>query len=305
MNLTYLSEKQQLDIYTLAHDKTGVSQVVLEKDWWVTAVLHALFSLPYAEHLSFKGGTSLSKCWNLIERFSEDIDIAVNREYLGFSGTLSKTQISDKLRRSACKFVREELQFDLAKKLESNGINLDVFSVKVNITPITTTDPEIIEVYYKTLFADQYIKPVVKLEISGRSMNEPVKEIVLQSVLDESFPNTPFAEKPFGINAVVPERTFWEKICLLHEEFAKPQELIRTERMSRHLYDLEKIMNTLVAEKALKDKELYDSIVKHRRIFIGLKGFDYSTLATRTINIIPLESVIAHGNRITKQCNAQ
>ena len=273
MNLTQLTEKQQFDIYALAHEQTGVSQVVIEKDWWVTAVLQALFSLPYAEHLSFKGGTSLSKCWNLIERFSEDIDIAINREYLGFSGILSKTQISDRLRRAACSFVREKLQFDLKKQLETNGLNPGNFSVKVNITPITTTDPEIIEVHYKTLFADKYIKPVVKLEISGRSMNEPVKKIVLQSVLDEAFPDTPFAEKPFELNAVVPERTFWEKICLLHEEFAKPQELIRTERMSRHLYDLEKIMNTLVAEKALKDKELYDSIIEHRRIFIGLKGF--------------------------------
>ena len=292
MNLTQLTERQQLDIYALTHDKTGVSQVVLEKDWWVTAVLRALFSLPYAKHLSFKGGTSLSKCYNLIERFSEDIDIAVYREFLGYGGTLSKTQINDKLRRAACSFVREKLQFDLTKELENKGINPDNFSVKVNITPITTTDPEIIEVHYKTLFADQYIKPIVKLEISGRSMNEPVKEIILQSMLDEAFPNTPFAEKNFEINAVAPERTFLEKICLLHEEFAKPQELIRTERMSRHLYDLEKIMDTPVAEKALEDKELYDSIVAHRRIFVGLKDFDYSTLAHKTINIIPPNCII-------------
>ncbi|MDR2840402.1 MAG: nucleotidyl transferase AbiEii/AbiGii toxin family protein [Paludibacter sp.] len=292
MNLTQLSENQQLDIYTLAHERTGITQVVLEKDWWVTAVLRALFALPYAENLSFKGGTSLSKCWNLIERFSEDIDIAVNREYLGFSGELSKTQINDKLRRAACSFVREKLQSDLQKQLETNGVNAADFSVKVNITSITTTDPEIIEVEYKSLFADQYIKPIVKLEISGRSMNEPVKKIALQSFLDEAYPNTPFAENPFELNAVVPERTFWEKICLLHEEFAKPQELIRTERMSRHLYDLERIMNTDISEKALANKELYNSIVEHRRIFVGLKGFDYSTLATQTINIIPPESVI-------------
>ena len=292
MNLTQLTEQQQLDIYALAHGKTGISQVVLEKDWWVTAVLHALFALPYAENLSFKGGTSLSKCYNLIERFSEDIDIAVYREFLGFGGTLSKTQINDKLRRAACSFVREKLQFDIAKEFENQGISTNAFSVKVNITPITTTDPEIIEIHYKTLFADQYIKPVVKLEISGRSMNEPVKKIVLQSVLDEEFSNTPFTEKPFEINAVVPERTFWEKICLLHEEFAKPQELIRTERMSRHLYDLEKMMDTPIAENALKDNELYNSIVEHRRIFIGLKGFDYSTLATKTINIVPSENII-------------
>jgi predicted nucleotidyltransferase component of viral defense system len=293
MNLSQLTENQRIDIYALAHDKTGISQVVLEKDWWVTSVLRALFSLPYAEHVSFKGGTSLSKCWNLIERFSEDIDIAVNREYLGFSGELSKTQINDKLRRAACSFVREKLKIDLQKQLETNGINPADFSINVNITTITTTDPEIIEVHYKTLFADHYIKPVVKLEISGRSMNAPIKKIILQAILDESFPNTPVAEKPFELNAVVPERTFWEKICLLHEEFAKPQELIRIERMSRHLYDLERMMNTDIAEKALKDKDLYNSIVEHRRVFVGLKGFDYDTLATKTIKIVPPESVIA------------
>ena len=292
MNLKYLTESQQIDIYALAHERTGISQVVLEKDWWVIAVLRALFTLPYAENLSFKGGTSLSKCYNLIERFSEDIDIAVNRSFLGFSGTLSKTQISDRLRRAACSFVREKLQVDLQNQLKTNGLNPASFSVKVNITPITTTDPEIIEVHYKTLFVDKYIQPVVKLEISGRSMSEPVRKIALQSFLDETFPETPFAEKPFEINAVVPERTFWEKICLLHEEFAKPQETVRTERMSRHLYDLEKMTNTPVAENALKDKGLYDSIVEHRRIFIGLKGFDYSTLAPKTIKIIPPDNII-------------
>ena len=107
------------------------------------------------------------------------------------------------------------------------------------------------------------------------------------------FPSEDFTEKPFEINAVIPERTFWEKICLLHEEFAKPLELIRSERMSRHLYDLEKMMDTPIAENALKDKGLYDSIVEHRRIFIGLKGFDYNTLAVKTIKIVPPESIIA------------
>jgi predicted nucleotidyltransferase component of viral defense system len=292
MKLMQLSENKRIDIFTLAYERTGVSQIVLEKDWWVTTVLRALFSLYYAENLSFRGGTSLSKCWNLIERFSEDIDIAVNREYLGFSGELSKTQINDKLRRAACSFVREKLQFDIAKSLENQKIDTDLFSVKVNITPVTTTDPEIIEVHYKTFFADQYIKPVVKLEISGRSMNEPVKKIALQSFVDKAFPNTFFSENSFELNVVVPERTFWEKICLLHEEFAKPQELVRTERMSRHLYDLEKLMETDVADKALSNNELYKSIVEHRRIFIGLKGFDYSTLATKTIKIIPPENVM-------------
>jgi len=271
----------------------NLSTVAIEKDWWISAVLRALFALPYAENLSFKGGTSLSKCYNLIERFSEDIDIAVNREFLGFSGMLSKSTIGSRLRRAACSFVREKLQFDVAKELENQGINSDLFSVNVNITPVTTTDPEIIEVHYKSLFPESsYLKPIVKLEISGRSMNEPLRKIALQSFIDEKYSNQIFAEKPFEVNSVVPERTFLEKICLLHEEFAKPQEFMRSERMSRHLYDLVKMFETDIAEKALSDKELYKSIVEHRRVFIGLKDFDYDTLLPETICIVPPENIV-------------
>jgi predicted nucleotidyltransferase component of viral defense system len=97
-----LSKKERLELYQVAHDNSGLSKIIIEKDWWVTAVLRALFSLPYAEILSFKGGTSLSKCYNLIERFSEDIDIAVCRDFLGYGGTLSKTQINDKSRLQGC-----------------------------------------------------------------------------------------------------------------------------------------------------------------------------------------------------------
>ncbi|MDR2841063.1 MAG: nucleotidyl transferase AbiEii/AbiGii toxin family protein, partial [Paludibacter sp.] len=259
----------------------------------VTAVLRALFSLPYSNNLSFKGGTSLSKCWNLIERFSEDIDIAVNREYLGFSGTLSKTQISDRLRRAACSFVRDTLQFDVKNQLENQGINSNQFSVNVTITPITTTDPEIIEVVYQSLFDDNdYIKPIVKIEVSGRSMSEPLQTVGLLSMVDEVFADKSFVNTVFDVNAVVPQRTFIEKICLLHEEFAKPQDVMRTGRMSRHLYDLVQIMGTPIANEALANKELYNSVVEHRRIFVGLKGFDYDTLAPQSINIVLPENII-------------
>jgi predicted nucleotidyltransferase component of viral defense system len=293
MELLKLSEKERADIFRQIRVKIGLDEVAAEKDWWVTAVLRALFSLSYAEHLSFKGGTSLSKCYNLIERFSEDIDIAINREYLGFGENLSKTQINDKLRRATCSFVREKLQFDIAKALENQGISTSLFSAKVNITPVTTTDPEIIKVEYKSLFTvSDYIKRKVIVEVGGRSMHEPLETVKLQSIIDKTFSNAAFVEKPFGVQTVVPQRTFIEKICLLHEEFAKPQELIRTERMSRHLYDLAQIMNTKVADEALTNKDLYNSVVEQRRIFVGLKGFDYATLATKTINIIPPDSII-------------
>lgn len=145
-----------VDIQAQTIDKVqkryGMPEQVIEKDWWVSAVLRALFALPYAERMSFKGGTSLSKCWDIISRFSEDIDIAVDREFLGYGGELSRTQVSDKLRRAACSFVREKLQFDLRDKMIEQGVPSGKFSVNVNITPVTTVDPEVINVEYDSIF---------------------------------------------------------------------------------------------------------------------------------------------------------
>lgn len=272
----------------------GLKSAIIEKDWWVTAVLRALFELPYAQYISFKGGTGLSKCWGLIERMSEDIDIGITREYLGFEGKLSKTQISDKLRRAACSFVREHLQYDLKEQMLRDGIDVNQFNVCVNITPITTTDPEVIWVKY-TPAADTvtYIPPVVKIEVSGRSMAEPTAEMSIESLVDKAAPKAKFHEPKFIVRAVLAQRTFLEKIFLLHEEFAKAEGLIRVDRMSRHLYDVHRILQTHVAEEALANDELYETVIEHRKTFIGLKGFDYNTLHKPTLSIIPPESIYA------------
>lgn len=301
MKFIDLSNKDRLDILDRVSSELNIPQrEVIEKDWWVTAVLRAIFCLPYANHLSFKGGTSLSKCWRLIDRFSEDIDIAIDREYLGFSGILSKTQISDKLRRAACGFVRETMQHDLAEQLYKNGISKEKFKVNVDITPVTTIDPEIININYDSVLpfsingmnGNQYILPKVKVEVSGRSMSEPVSEIALDSMIDQVYPKASFAEQKFMVRAVLPERTFLEKVFLLHEEFAKPKRSIRVERMSRHMYDIGQMLKTPIAERAINDADLYHQVVEHRRAFVGLRGFDYDTLYPATLNIIPPDSVI-------------
>lgn len=268
--------------------KTELPPSSIEKDWWVTQVLKALHTLPYAEHIAFKGGTSLSKCWNLIARFSEDIDIALSREFLGFGGELSKTQISDKLRRAACSFVRGKMQYDVKEALLAQGIRQDVFSVDVVITPVTTVDPEVITVTYQSLYdVSPYIKNTVKLEISGRSMVDPVEKKFINATIDAHFPNAPFAEEPFEVNAVIPERTFLEKVFLLHEEFHK--DVVRVERMSRHVYDLAMMMDSerKIADRAVNNEELYRTVLEHRRKFIGLKGFNYDELYTDTLCIVP------------------
>lgn len=214
-------ELQTKSIETLSLNY-GMPEQIIEKDWWVSTVMRALFALPYANQMSFKGGTSLSKCWNVISRFSEDIDIAVNRGYLGYGGELSRTQVSDKLRRAACTFVRERLQNDLRDKMIEQGIPSDKFSIEVNITSISTVDPEVINVRYDSLYPMlSYIRNAVKIEVSGRSMSEPLENVQLRSMIEDAFPNTKFAEAKFNVPTVKPERTFLEKVCLLHEEFSK------------------------------------------------------------------------------------
>ena len=292
MKIVDLDTKKQKEIINSVSQKTGLSPVSIEKDWWVVQLLRALFSLPYSNHMSFKGGTSLSKCWHLIERFSEDVDIAIDQEFLGFEGRLSKTQISDKLRRASCSFVRERLQFDLQKQMEEMGINEDKFSVTVDITSVTTTDPEVINVGYKSVFdQSDYIPNAVKIEVSGRSMSEPVMPCKVRSIIDESFPDAVFAEQPVEVRAVAAERTFLEKLFLLHEELAKPSEQIRVSRMSRHMYDLSRLCDSGIADKALADEDLYRRVIEHRRKYIGLKGFDYNELYPSTLRIVPQGSI--------------
>ena len=158
MKFIDIPEDRQRQAISSAALKTGLLPSSIEKDWWVTQVLRALHTLPYSNHIAFKGGTSLSKCWGLIERFSEDIDIAISREFLGYAGELTKTQISDKLRRAACCFVREKMQYDVKDALLKQNIRNDAFSVDVAITPVTTTDPEVITVTYVSLYdASPYI----------------------------------------------------------------------------------------------------------------------------------------------------
>lgn len=292
MNFIDIPEDSQRQAINTVALKTGLPPSSIEKDWWVTQVLKALHTLPYAEHIAFKGGTSLSKCWNLIARFSEDVDIALSREFLGFSGELSKTQISDKLRRAACSFVREEMQHDVKNALLNLGIRADAFSVDVVITPITTTDPEVITITYHSLYeVSPYIKNTVKIEISGRSMVEPIEKNAINAAIDAQFPKAPFAEMSFKVNAVIPERTFLEKVFLLHEEFKK--DVVRVERMSRHIYDLAMMMNSKeqIADRAIHNEALYRAVLEHRRKFIGLKGFNYDELYPNTLCIVPNEDV--------------
>ena len=288
MIFTDLTDNDRRDIIDYVSGKTGFLRNVVEKDWWVTSVLRAIFSLPYADNVSFKGGTNLSKCWGLIQRMSEDIDIGISREFLGFGGELSKNKINDKLRRSSCSFVRKIMRHDVENALAAQGISSETITVTVRETKVSTVDPETIYVAYQSLYdGNGYVLPQVKIEVSGRSMTEPVSKVSVRSYISENLPKLTFQDELVEVNAVIPQRTFLEKLFLLHEEFSKPSSEIRIERMSRHLYDVSRIMKTKIADEALSDSSLYNAVIEHRRKFIGLKGFDYDTLRKATLKIVP------------------
>lgn len=293
--LTDLTLNERKDVFTFVGASKKIRAEAAEKDWWVVQVIRALFSSQYGDDISFKGGTSLSKGWGLIERFSEDIDIAIDRRFLGLAGELTRTQISDKLRRASCAFVRTELRAAVEEGLVASGVPREFFDVDVEVTPVSTTDPEKIYVRYESVFGndiDKYVKPRVVIEAGARSIFEPSEVRTIRSFVSEVLPaDSKISDAGIDVRTAPAQRTFLEKVFLLHEEFHKDGS-IRTDRMSRHLYDIEKMMDTDVG-KAIHDRDLYLSIIDHRRRFIGLKGFDYNTLMPQTIDIIPPNTVMA------------
>ena len=285
-----LSEQQRLNIYTETGKRAGLPAFVIEKDWWAVHILSLIFSMECANALVFKGGTSLSKGWNLIQRFSEDIDLALNREHLGFSGILGSAAIR-KLRRKSYEFLTTVFVQELQNKF--TGADFADVTVKVREVQNHDQDPVIIEIYYPKLTEQEtYLKPGVLVEIGSRSLTEPFTRKSFGTLIAGNFIEQPFADKPVNIPTVNPERTFLEKIFLLHEEFQRPQEKMRVDRLSRHLYDIEILNRTEFAEKALRDAKLYQTIVEHRRLFNSLPGLDYANHSPDKIRFIPPDSLL-------------
>lgn len=285
-----LTDQNKQNIFLETAERKSLHESSVEKDWWVVQTLSAIFSMEYANVLIFKGGTSLSKGWNLIQRFSEDIDLALDREFLGFSGELSKGDIR-KLRKKSYQFITETFTEELKNKFVELGF--ENVLIKYREVENHDQDPLIIEIYYPTLTEkDNYLKPMVLVEIGSRSLKEPFTQRSFGTIVSEVFADKPFSDKPITIPVVNPERTFLEKIFLLHEEFQKTPDKIRVERLSRHLYDIEKLSQTEYAEIALQNADLYDTIVKHRSKFTPISGIDYANHSPDKISIIPPDIIL-------------
>lgn len=292
-NYFQLSTEQQQMVLTQAANKTGLPVQAVEKDLWVTTVLQLVFSLPIAYRLVFKGGTSLSKVWKVIRRFSEDIDLAIDPSIWGFEGDLTKKQIK-KLRKASSLFVRDELCQSLQNIVDETGMNecLQVEAEPDGEGDATYPEPRVIHIRYKSLFDEDlpYLQPEVKLEVGARSLLEPTAEAAVTSVLEDVLPIATTI-KQVRIPTALAEKTFLEKAFLLHELFSSTSSR-EANRKTRHLYDLAQMMDTDIAARAIANNELWDTIHHHRELFTSMSGVDYTPDIRKRIKLLPPDNLI-------------
>lgn len=287
-----LSAEQQILLLRQTSAKIGLLEQAIEKDLWVTVILQVLFSLPYADKLLFKGGTTLAKA-NLIERFSEDIDLAIDRSMFGYEGDLTKKRLKT-LRKKSSLFVRDELASDLRRALDENGLDAlcEVEAEPDGEGDKTYPEPRKIHVQYHSVFGSPlpYLRPEVMLEVGARSLIEPFQMVTVDSFVTKST-SIDTSISDVRIPMAEPRKTFLEKAFLLHELFSTGAPT-KADRKSRHLYDLEKMMRHPEILSAIKDDELWNSIHHHRSVFTPLHDVDYTPDIRDRICLIPPENSI-------------
>lgn len=295
--LKNLNDASRLVSINEASRISGIPAKALEKDWWVTLTLKLVFNTPYAKHFAFKGGTSLSKGWKLIDRFSEDIDISLSSDAVGITyvDKPSKTFV-EQLRRAGCSFTSNELLEALKNEFKNSLIPDNLYSIEAEpVRPdMPDTDPQTLYVNFISLFdSSPYLPDRVKIEFSVRSLKEPNSIRNMNSLLFTYFPNQNYTEETCEVLTIQPQRTLIEKILLLHEEYNREErDKMRTERMSRHYYDLYQLSKQEFSNLTLSDVEFIEDIIKHRKYYSRLKRFDYTTLQIGSLNIIPDNDIL-------------
>ena len=296
------SENRRRTVCEQAQDKLGLPPATIEKDFWVCWTLKKLFNLPeWGPRLTFKGGTSLSKGWGLIDRFSEDIDIVINRDALGFSGDMapdrapSKKQVRKRL--DALKAASQDCVNKTLLPLLAEEISQEMpakLSWHLDPDP-DDPDNQTLLLAYPTSFADPmaYLRQLVKIELGARSDTEPTQEIDIHPYLEDAFPDL-FPQSHFSVRAVSRERTFWEKAMLLHEETFRPPEKKRQARMARHYYDLYRLIKAGIGHEASGDLELFERIAAHRQVYFRYTWVDYDTLQPGRLKLVPPDDQLAN-----------
>lgn len=282
-----LPQEQRRAILEGAESTIGIRSNLLEKDIWICWILDRLFTLPV--RMAFKGGTSLSKCYNLIDRFSEDVDVTIDyRDLMPDLDIASETKNSLKNKR---KELQERLGLyigDVAMPMLEKEFNRqfdqDRFDIKFE-------DGGKLYFNYPSVFktdSSGYVAESVLIEFGGTNKTEPNDSLLVKPYLmtnDLSFPNA-------NVKVYSPNRTFWEKVTLIHVECHRGRLVKTPDRMSRHWYDLAKLAQSDVKEKALADKELLNDVLLIKKSFFNAGYANYDKCENKQFVLVPTQNEI-------------
>lgn len=275
-------------IFRNTAQKMGINEAIIEKDFWVCLTLDYLFHrCKWQSAFAFKGGTSLSKCYGVINRFSEDIDLILDWRVLGYaeneplmdrSGTKQDIFNKDANYRTGI-FLQEKL-LPVIKTDISDIIDTDA------VLYIEESDPNTINFDYPHIFSTESILQTIRLEIGALAAWTPAIKKAVTPYSAEYYPMA-FKQRQSIILTSAAERIFWEKVTILHHEANRPENLLMPKRYSRHYYDLYCIAHSDNKQAAYDHPELLEKVVAFKTKFYPRKWARYDLAKPGTIKLLP------------------
>lgn len=285
-----LSPADRRDALEVAAARSGRAVHLLEKDVWVVWTLNALFESDFADHLVFKGGTSLSKAYQAIGRFSEDVDLTYDIRAIApdlapdsdhaIPSTRSQEQRWTKtIRERLNVWASEAVAPLLTRRLAESGLS---GRAKAEADTVLLT-------YEALTSGSGYVRPVVLLEFGARSTGEPSEKRPITCDAATHLPGVLFPEA--SPNVMRPERTFWEKATAIHV-FCRGGRFRGAERFSRHWYDVASLDNTAYVRSALADRDLARRVAEHKTVFFRERDgqgdvIDYGAAVLGALQLAP------------------
>jgi len=288
-----LPAKDRLALFTETAASLGLPPFHVEKDFWVCWVLAALFNHPeIGPNLTFRGGTSLSKAWGVIERFSEDVDLAMSRDWLGDTKDPGEVGItsSEKTRRqkSLRGECREMITNQLIPALHAAANQLPE-AFRIEVEPLDQArDPFCVHFEYPGTSLSppaDYNKAMVKVELSGRADGWPMTDRLVKPYIADVFPDQT-GNPGLSLSCVRPERTFWEKAALIHEQLTRPEQAPLKLHQARHLSDLVRLWNAGIRNET-GFQSLFTGVKAHRHGYFDYPWIDYDRLQPGDLKLVP------------------
>jgi hypothetical protein len=292
--------RERADLFAETAERKVLPEAIIEKDFWVCWMLKQLFSIEaLSGRLLFKGGTALSKIFHAINRFSEDIDLAVDYEALGFKGErdprrhdISKTKragILDAMMTECRRYIGSEFLDVLKARCGEILRATDGWSLNVS-----EQDPNVVQFRYPTAITKNldYVSPQVVLELGTHAEFVPHDPFTIRSFAAEEFPKL-VTDANVPVIALLAKRTFWEKATILHAEYYRPPEKPIPDRYSRHFYDVAMLAQGPIRADALADRDLLTQVVRHKETFYPSAWARYDLARPGSFRLVPVESRVA------------